>query len=287
MICLRVVIYCQLVTIFSLPSVLLSLRMIDKIISGGQTGADRAALDIAIELGIPHGGWIPKGRKAEDGRLPDKYRLSETSTIDYNQRTELNIIDSEGTLIFSHGAPTGGSAFTQQMAKKHHRPCLHIDLNEIEESKAVQIIASWIGTRKMKILNVAGSSASKDSAIYDAVKRILGSVFAPPPEHIVQPFPTTTQEAVKRLIVELSLKEKTNIARMEENDLASLYDAMGKYIMEKFGLLSGNEELMESCRFVSIKYGIHYDLHEEDASALIIREMWRELQKSYALRTVK
>ena len=90
--------YCQLATIFLLSSVLSSLAMIKKIISGGQTGADRAALDVAIELGIPHGGWVPKGRMAEDGRLPGNYRLSETSTIDYNQRTELNVIDSEGTL---------------------------------------------------------------------------------------------------------------------------------------------------------------------------------------------
>ena len=116
--------------------------MIEKIISGGQTGADRAALDVAIEMVIPHGGWIPKGRKAEDGRLPDKYRLQETKTINYPQRTELKIVDSDGTLIISHGKLTGGSLLTQTLSKKHGKACIHIDLNEIEESKAVLIISS-------------------------------------------------------------------------------------------------------------------------------------------------
>jgi len=77
--------------------------MLTKIISGGQTGADRAALDAAIDLGIPHGGWIPKGRNAEDGTLPDKYQLQEMPTASYPKRTEQNVIDSDGTLILSHG----------------------------------------------------------------------------------------------------------------------------------------------------------------------------------------
>ena len=81
--------------------------MIDKIISGGQTGADRAALDVAIELGIPHGGWVPKGRKTEAGRLPAKYQLKEMPTDSYPERTEQNVLDSDGTLIISHGSLTG------------------------------------------------------------------------------------------------------------------------------------------------------------------------------------
>jgi len=102
--------------------------MIERIISGGQTGADRAALDVAIELGIPHGGWIPKGRKTEEGRLSDEYHLLEATSTDYAQRTELNIVDSDATLIMSYGPLTEGSALTQELARKHRRPCLHIDL---------------------------------------------------------------------------------------------------------------------------------------------------------------
>jgi hypothetical protein len=101
--------------------------MIKKIISGGQTGADRAALDVAIKLGIPHGGWVPKGRITEEGPLPDKYQMHEMPTEIYADRTEQNVIDSDGTLIISRGKPTGGSDYTREMAlknKKHLLPLL-------------------------------------------------------------------------------------------------------------------------------------------------------------------
>ena len=87
--------------------------MNEKIISGGQTGADRAALDFAIKYFIPHGGWIPKGRLTEEGRLDDKYKLKEMPTGSYPARTEKNVKDSDGTLIFSRGKPTGGTDYTR------------------------------------------------------------------------------------------------------------------------------------------------------------------------------
>jgi len=89
--------------------------MIKKLISGGKTGAGKAALDAAIELGIQHGGWIPKGRRAQDGTLSGKYKLQETKNIGYSQYTELNILESDGTLILTHGKPTGGSVLIQQI----------------------------------------------------------------------------------------------------------------------------------------------------------------------------
>ena len=96
--------------------------MLKRIISGGQTGADQATLDAATELGIPHGGWIPKGRLMETGPLPDKYQLQEMPTKSYPKRTEQNVIDSHGTLIVSHGKLTGGSKYTQDLAIKHKLP---------------------------------------------------------------------------------------------------------------------------------------------------------------------
>ena len=89
--------------------------MIKKIISGGQTGADRAALDVATQFKIPHVGRIPKGRKAEDGPLSDKYKLPEIPTCSYPARTEKNVLDSDGTFIFTHGKLTGGSTLTQKL----------------------------------------------------------------------------------------------------------------------------------------------------------------------------
>ena len=96
--------------------------MIEKIVSGGQTGADRAALDVAIKLGIPHGGWVPKGRKTEDGKLSRKYGLKETPSLSYAQRTEMNVIDSEGTLIVSHGRLRGHAALTQKLPRNTTGP---------------------------------------------------------------------------------------------------------------------------------------------------------------------
>ncbi|MGB2927534.1 MAG: putative molybdenum carrier protein [Desulfobacterales bacterium] len=151
--------------------------MVTKIISGGQTGADRAALDVAIKLGISHGGWIPKGRLTENGKLDDKYQLKEMDTANHNKRTEQNVIDSDGTLILSHGKLTGGSDYTRDMVLRHGRPWLHIDLNKTPSSQAARQIGSWIAEHEIKVLNVAGPRASKDLAIYlsttDILERVL------------------------------------------------------------------------------------------------------------------
>jgi hypothetical protein len=144
-----------------------------KIISGGQTGADRAALDFAIKHNIPHGGWIPKGRKTEDGTLPEKYQLREMPTGDYSKRTKQNILDSDGTLIVSHGFLTGGSALTEFLAEEHKKPYLHIDLNLLSMQEAALIINKWIQSHKLKVLNVAGTRASKDPKIYQATMDLL------------------------------------------------------------------------------------------------------------------
>jgi len=151
--------------------------MVTKIISGGQTGADRAALDVAIQLKISHGGWIPKGRLTENGRLDDKYHLKETGSANYNKRTEQNVIDSHGTLIISHGKLTGGSEYTRDMVLHHGRPCLHIDLNKTESFQAAKQIKSWLAEHKIEVLNVAGPRASKDPSIYQATVDILKTVF--------------------------------------------------------------------------------------------------------------
>ena len=257
--------------------------MIKKIISGGQTGADRAALDVAIDYGIPHGGWIPKGRKTEDGRLSGKYHLKEIQAISYPQRTELNIVDSDGTLIISHGNPTAESIFAQDMARKHRRPCLHIDLDEISQYKAVEITRYWIEVRGIQKLNVTGSKASEDDKIYESTKSLLQSVLYPPPEQITPTFPRTVQEAAGTLLSLLSLKDKTNIANMEEDGLLRLLPNLGKYIRDHFGLGKGNDGLMQSCRNVSG----NNDVNEDDASTVIMDELWKKLRATHALRVVK
>lgn len=144
-----------------------------KIISGGQTGADRAALDVAIKKGIPHGGSIPKGRMTEDGPLPEKYQLREMATKSYPKRTEQNVIEADGTVIISHGKLTGGSALTEKLAREHCKPALHLDLEKISQLYAARLLKSWLTDNGIKLLNVAGTRASEDPAIYDATVQLL------------------------------------------------------------------------------------------------------------------
>jgi len=148
--------------------------MLKKMISGGQTGVDRAALDAAMRLGLPHGGWVPKGRLAEDGPVPSYYQLEEMPTEDYAARTEKNVMESEGTLLITRGTPTGGSDYTRKMALKHGRQLLHIDLTLGQRaSDAASLIAAWIEMNRIETLNVAGSRASGDPAIYMDTLNIL------------------------------------------------------------------------------------------------------------------
>jgi Circularly permutated YpsA SLOG family len=132
---------------------------LQKIISGGQTGVDRAALDFAIEHDIPHGGWCPKGRKAEDGPLAAKYLLSETPSSSYPQRTERNVRDSDGSVIFSIApALTGGSKKTIDFAIKHNKPWLHLH----KGGAAPEItLLRFIREHTIATLNVAGPGRAR------------------------------------------------------------------------------------------------------------------------------
>ncbi len=147
--------------------------MLTKIISGGQTGADRAGLDAAIRLGIPHGGWIPKGRRTEAGPLSETYHLREMGTTSYPKRTEQNVLDGDATLIVSHGKLTGGSKLTATLAQKHAKPCLHIDLQSVSMAIASRRLVAWLTENDIKILNVAGSRASEDPEIYPRTLQLL------------------------------------------------------------------------------------------------------------------
>src|ERR1019366_9073493 len=137
-----------------------------RIISGGQTGADRAALAFAIAHGIPHGGWCHAGRKAEDGTIDLRYQLKETPSSNYVQRTEWNARDSDGTVVFSI-APvlTGGSKKTVELARKHGKPLIHIARDGGAASPA-QALLRFIQEHQIRVLNVAGPRASKEPEVY-------------------------------------------------------------------------------------------------------------------------
>jgi hypothetical protein len=134
-----------------------------KIVSGGQTGVDRAALDVAKELNLERGGWCPKGRVAEDGCIPDEYPLQETETADYAERTKLNVRDSDGTLILTVGPPIGGTAYTIACAQELEKPYLVVDLLYSRQSDEAR---RWLDALQLSVLNVAGPRQSQSIDAY-------------------------------------------------------------------------------------------------------------------------
>lgn len=137
-----------------------------EIVSGGQTGADRGALDAAMELGFPVGGWCPAGRRAEDGPIPSRYPLKETPSPEYAVRTAWNVRDSSGTLIFSAGELVGGTAFTVREARQRRKPLMVIDPYGFDPI----IVREWIEKHGIDRLNVAGPRESEQPGIYRAVR---------------------------------------------------------------------------------------------------------------------
>jgi hypothetical protein len=148
--------------------------MLKQVVSGGQTGVDRAALDVALEAGIPCGGWCPRGRTAEDGRLPSRYPLWETPSDSYAQRTEWNVRDSDGTLILTRGDLEGGTALTEKCAGKLGKSCLIIDL---AGAPAPELVLDWLREHRIGVLNVAGPRESGCLGIYREAVHFLSRVW--------------------------------------------------------------------------------------------------------------
>lgn len=148
-----------------------------RIVSGGQTGADRAALDVAAALGLPRGGWVPRGRWAEDGRLPESYDgMVEAPTAEPAERTQLNVRDADATLVVCFGPPQGGTAWTVEVARELGRPVLVLDLERMPDAEAVVRLRRWLDEIAPETLNVAGPRASEAQGIYDATVALLSAV---------------------------------------------------------------------------------------------------------------
>jgi hypothetical protein len=144
------------------------------LVSGGQTGADRAALDWAIARGVPHRGWCPRGRLAEDGPIPDRYHLRETASADYSQRTEWNVRGSDATLIVSIAPELeGGSRLTQAIAQRLRKPCLHV----VRASADVSGVRAFLDRHSVQVLNVAGPRSSREPEVYAFAAALLDAVF--------------------------------------------------------------------------------------------------------------
>ncbi|MCB9477825.1 MAG: putative molybdenum carrier protein [Deltaproteobacteria bacterium] len=143
---------------------------VEKIVSGGQTGVDRAALDAALAWGVPCAGWCPAGRLAEDGPIDERYPLRETPGADYSERTERNVLDSDGTLILNVGTLDGGTAYTAKMAKRHGKPYLIV---RIDEDADVREAVSWLARHHIVVMNIAGPRESKSAGTQERARGYL------------------------------------------------------------------------------------------------------------------
>ncbi len=270
---------------------------IEKIVSGGQTGADRAALDFAMEYGIEHGGWAPEGRKAEDGAIPLRYNLRELTGGDYADRTARNVLDSDGTLIVSHGGLTGGSLLTWVVAEKNKKPVLHVDMKKLLAFDAAIDIYEWIEANDIIMLNVAGPRNSKDPDIYRATRDLLETVFhidiiagsmpramgyttaGGGDDGMKEARPETVDDAVDYLLSSLSPMEKMRIA-------SSPPDALRQFIglvQNQSGTGIDNMRLVADCRRVARDEKIS----GRDALMVVLRVFRKRLEQVGHLRVIK
>jgi hypothetical protein len=144
------------------------------IVTGGQSGVDRAALDVALELRLPARGWAPLEHDAEDGKIPEHYPLQETLTKDPALRTELNAFDSDATLVISAGVPKDGTGLTEEMAKLYNKPLRYIDMEQELSDEDILNFRSWIEDHHVRILNIAGPREShRPGYIYKTSREII------------------------------------------------------------------------------------------------------------------
>ena len=147
-----------------------------KIVSGAQTGVDRAALDAAMAMKVEAGGWCPEGRKAEDGVIPGQYPVIELPNSDYRQRTKQNVLDSDGTVIIYFDSPSGGTELTILFCIQEHKNYILIDACELEIERACFKILDFIKRHSIKVLNVAGPRASGEPAAYEYARQLITEV---------------------------------------------------------------------------------------------------------------
>jgi hypothetical protein len=150
--------------------------MIKKIISGGLPGVESAALDAAIKLGIPHKGWTYRRRKTEADASKEQYNVREIFNPSYFERLEKNIIDSEGTVILTYGQLIRGSIATKDLAKKHNKPCLLLELNEYSRNHAISSIRKWMENHDIGEIFFTGSKPIASPNLNEDVIQIIQGI---------------------------------------------------------------------------------------------------------------
>jgi hypothetical protein len=274
--------------------------VVGKIISSGRTGVELAGLDVAVKLGIAHGGWAPRGMRNAQGPLPERYGLQEVSALGFKPAMEQNIINSDGTLLVTRGRKTVETRFAVENTLSHRRQLLHLDLSQYSSFEAASLASSWINLQRIKVLFVTGPSANLDPGLYGQAKKVLETAFylgfvktglhphfptlpAPADHESQKDIPHSVDAAIRRLAETLQLKDRARIANMQPEELDHLRTGLGDYIKQKFGLYSGNTALLRSCA----ELGRLSRPLPDEACAVILRALWKELRATHKLRVVK
>ncbi len=269
--------------------------MLLKIISSGLYGTSSAVLDLAVKMGMEHGGWTSKSLFDEQGEKEKGYHLKRSGTDGYQNYTENNIKDADATLVFLTRQFSMACEFVKKKAEKHKKPVLILDLKMEDGFVASRKISGWITENNITILHVTGPGEELCAGVYKKVKKIMEASFflnlmetgistdlkdVPKADDIV---PETVDQAVDVLEKALSLKDKSTIANMTESELSSLHFTLGEYIQNKYNVYSGNTKLFKDCRKRNGMDKVELD----GVSAIIIRSLWLKLKESYTLRVVK
>jgi hypothetical protein len=274
--------------------------VVGKIISSGRSGVELAGLDMAVKLGIAHGGWTPRGMRNDLGPLPERYGLEEVPALGFRHAMEQNVVNSDGTLLVTRGQKTAETRFAVETALAHQRQLLHLDLSQYSAFEAASLASSWLSLQRIKVLFITGPSADYNPGLYEQVLKVLETAFylgfvksglhpnlptlqTPAGQEPQEELPHSVEEAIERLIDALQLKDRARIANMQPEELDHLRTGLGDFIKEKFGLYSDNTALLQSCADLG---RLNRPLPDE-ACAVILRALWKELKATHKLRVVK
>ncbi|MBA7495528.1 hypothetical protein ES702_06115 [subsurface metagenome] len=274
--------------------------MLKKIISGGQTVSDQAALDAAISLGISHGGYIPWGRMTEIGTLPLKYKVHELNTDNHLDCIERNVKESKGTLIISAGELNDDSKYARKITIKHSHQFFVFDLELTPSFQAPTLINDWIQLFNIDVLYIIGPftyeylNIDRHMTIIVEGALLLAIMDAPQGSKVTDYYkdmylqklpilPKTVNEAVDQIISDMTLEERVRMANFDKEELRVINYSLSIFIRNQLFMKDINKELFESCRIVSE----NKNLNETTAALVIIERLWEKLRKTHRLRVVK
>jgi len=265
--------------------------MITKVISGGQSGADQGARNAAKKLGIRCGGWIPEDRPPQAESLPYSYTPCEMFSNRDLTAIEKNILESDGTLILTHGKLSGGCLVTQKLCKRHKKPCLHKDLTEKWYSDLCSEIHSWVLEKDIEILNVAGPRSDKDPLIYESTLYVVEAVLLLSlveadagaklsdfgSDELLAHFmtPKSVDQAIDQMLYDLDTYQRDSLSQLGEEQLPMLNMNLGLYVRSHFQLLAKDSDLLDDCRRITG----NPDMTADEASDMLVRRLWELLRQ--------